>query len=102
MGMLSAEEESERAKAEAIREEHRVVVRGKLVEAARADLDAAGQRMERLANGVIERLIRKGYATRSDVERLRSGDAECRRLADVVAELEAGKGYDTSKTQEAL
>lgn len=56
---------------------------------ARADLDAATARMEALANRVIERVIRNGCVTRSDVERLRAGDLECRALAATVKSAEA-------------
>lgn len=41
-------------------------------------MDAATARMERLANRVIERIIRNGFVGRADVKALRDGDRACR------------------------
>lgn len=46
---------------------------------ARSAMDEATARMERLANQVIERIIRQGYVDKADVKALRAGDAACRK-----------------------
>ena len=68
------------------------------VKELRVKLDDAGVRMDRHANRCIERLIRRGFVDRSDVEKLRELDAENRGL---VERIEAAKAKpDDSRTQE--
>jgi hypothetical protein len=50
----------------------------------RQKLDAAGARMDHHANRCIERLIRRGFVDRSDVEELRAIDKECRELLERI------------------
>ena len=66
-------------------------VSGRVLADARANADAAGARMERVANYVIERLIRRGYAERADVERLREADKNARNAALAVKAMEGAE-----------
>lgn len=67
-------------------------------DAAQREFRAAATAMEKLANRVIERLIRQGYASRSDVEKLRAGD---RRARAALAALEClGRMGNLSALQE--
>lgn len=69
-------------------EAERVIARRKRVEEAQRTFDLATAVMERTANRVIERVIRQGFVERSDVRKLRTGDAACRRSLE---ELNAAK-----------
>lgn len=76
---------------EATEEEATTIVSGKAVQAAREAMDGAIARMERTANRAVERLIRRGYVERSDVEALRAGGAECRRLQNALRQAEGAR-----------
>lgn len=56
--------------------------KSKRLEEAQRAFDAATVVMEKTANRVIERIIRRGYVERDEVRKLRLGDATCRQLLE--------------------